>query len=101
MDNFDLEKFNGTWYEIYTSMANSTIVERCDRLKLSPAPRGRLSIYRRFINAQGIEVKSMGMAAEIEEGLVSFHYPAFMGKALFKSTESFNVLIQFFSHKPL
>lgn len=80
MNNFDMEKFNGTWYEIYTSMANSTMVERCDRMKLSIVPNGRLSIYRRFINAQGLEVKSMGIAAEIEEGLVAFHYPAKMGK---------------------
>ncbi|KAL7042830.1 hypothetical protein ACKWTF_001300 [Chironomus riparius] len=78
MDEFSMERFNGTWYEVYTSMANSTLVERCDRIKLSAAARGRLSIYRRFINAQGIEVKSMGIAAEIEEGVVAFHYPAFM-----------------------
>ena len=89
-----MEKFNGTWYEVYTSMANSTMVERCDRLKLSPAPRGRLSIYRRFINAQVIEVKSMGIAAEIEEGVVAFHFPAYMGKT---STMSQRHLINLFN----
>ena len=102
MNNFDMEKFNGTWYEIYTSMSNSTFTERCDRMKLSIAPKGRLSIYRRFINAQGSEVKSMGIAAEIEEGLVAFHYPAFTCKI-----ESFlifsHLLILFYisSHKAL
>lgn len=81
VQDFNLQEFNGTWYKVLTSQYNSSL-ENCDRVKLTQKSNGMLSIYRKYINQNGLEVKSLGMCAEVEEGIITFHYPAYPGKIL-------------------
>jgi hypothetical protein len=77
MANFDFKRFKGTWYEIFTSYRKSIVQEQCDRVTFTSTNYGSFSLYRKFINANGIEIKMLGVSSEIQPSVMIMFYPAY------------------------
>lgn len=75
------QKLKGKWYEIYTSIPSKPI--QCERFSFSLTLYGSLSIYRKYFDANGMEMKMMGIAAEAQRGEIAIFYPAFPSKVIF------------------
>jgi lipocalin len=77
MVDFGLKDYKGTWYEVFTSIKPSSTKSRCERMSYSLTKYGSLSIYRKYITANGLQMKMLGVAAELDSSSISSFYPAF------------------------
>ena len=74
MSDFVLESLQGTWFVTFSSVMNSS--DKCDRFVFS-SHNASVSLFRKYVKNNGIEMKMMGKAVVTEPGSFATIYPAY------------------------
>lgn len=81
LDSLVLKNLKGTWFVLYSSVMNSTIHSKCLRFIFSTSnSSSTISLFKKYKRIDGIEIKMMGTAVELEPGSFYANYPAFPGE---------------------
>jgi hypothetical protein len=79
LDDLVLRNLNGTWMVLYSSIMNSTT--KCTRFVFSVSnSSSTISLFKKSVRFDGIELKMMGTAVELEPGSFYANYPAYPGE---------------------
>jgi lipocalin len=76
MEHFAMNKFFGTWNEIYAYPYTLTDDGKCVTTTFGLAMNGNISIYNKFVDSRGLQKVTMGMAKEMKRGVLSVIFPA-------------------------
>lgn len=74
MSDFVLENLKGTWFVTFSSVMNST--NKCDRFVFS-SHNATVTLFRKYVQKSGIEIKMMGKAFLTEPGSFATIYAAY------------------------
>ncbi|CRK89845.1 CLUMA_CG003614, isoform A [Clunio marinus] len=84
MENFDVSKFGGTWFEILAYPNLYTSDGKCVLSTYAEISFGIFDLYVKFVDSLGNEMKSLGRAEYEKPGILSVKFPSSpIGDALF------------------
>lgn len=69
--------FIGSWYKVFALPSALTLGAKCVVSTFILSDESKLKFYKKFIDARGLEVRLIGEAKIIRQGVLSVHFPAF------------------------